>query len=56
MKTYQVYCDEMLYYAVTEIQAENEQEAREKFLAMWDAGNVEVDDSEIRKLDVIEQA
>ena len=54
MKKYRIACDERLYYDATEIEASSEEEAEEKFMKLWDNGDIGVNESEIVKLEVEE--
>ena len=51
-KKYLVSANEILYYLGTEIMAENEEEAKEKYLAMMEDGEMEVNKSEIIKINI----
>lgn len=56
MKKYRVVCDERLYYNATDIEANSEEEAEEKFMKLWNNGDIGVNDSEIAKLGIEELA
>ena len=51
-KKYLVSANEILYYLSTDITAENEEEAKEKYLAMMEDGEMEVNKSEIIKINI----
>jgi len=50
-KKYLVCANEILYYLTTEIEAQNKEEAKEKYLELIEEGNVEVNKSEIIKVE-----
>ncbi len=54
MKKYRIACDERLYYTGTEIEANSPEEAENKFMELWDNGDILVNKSEIVKLEVEE--
>lgn len=51
-KKYLVSANEILYYLSTDIMAESEEEAKEKYLAMMEDGEMEVNKSEIIKINI----
>jgi hypothetical protein len=54
MKVFKITYNETLYYAPTIVEAENKEEAKEKFAEMLNEGEVEVNDSEGELCDIQE--
>ena len=54
MKKYRVFVNEKCYYLSKEIEAEDQDEAGEKYMEMVNAGNVEVNKSEFEEIQVEE--
>ena len=54
MPTYEVYGTESLYYNSKEIEAEDEEEAKEKYINMIMEGEIGCDNSEIVEVNVHE--
>ena len=52
MRKYMVSCVEKLYYASKEIEANSKEQAEQKYFELWDAGMVEVNDSEVVQVNV----
>lgn len=51
MKKYNVYANQMCYFLATEIEAENKEEAKEKYLQMLDEGEIEINQTDIIKVE-----
>ena len=54
MKKYNVSVNEIVYYLTTEIEAENEEQAIEKYLQLMDDGMIRVNESELQEPNAVE--